>query len=46
MTGGWRVETVVEERWVAMEEGNMYMGLLVVGVEGAIDWEVVSVGTD
>ena len=40
LTYGWREETfgeVVEERRVAKEEGNMYMGLLVVGAEWAID---------
>ena len=40
LTDGWREERfgeVVEERRVAMEEGNRNMGLLVVGVEGGID---------
>ena len=49
LTDGGREEAfgeVVEERSVAMEERNMYMGLLVVGDEGGIDQEVVSVGTD
>ena len=40
LTDGGREETfgeVVEERRVAIEEGNMHIGLLVVGVEGGID---------